>query len=902
MKKNDDKIAQELLAAACALGTRRSIQEKGELSDRAVKTILGLSNSILCLKGFKDPSGANAACTNCNVKEEAGKREAYYCLLSKDNKRRVIQIGTAELFLGYLVLTGKSVEKSVKVNDMLLNFLSILSISIENLKGHKLLQEINNTLQLKITESREIQRELKELTNKFKAIIAAIPDLIFEIDMEGRIFDYSAPRHELLYMPPENFLGKRMSEVLPDEVVDIVFKSVSFAIEQGYHQGLIYSIDLPSGRRWFELSMTVKPETRAPNLRFIALAHDITGRKIAEDALENYMQILQIIIDTMPNPVYYKDINLVYRGCNRAFEALINKNKIDFLGKLNSEIFSKEFLETYPLIDKDLLENPGVQIYESQIMDQQGMLRNVIVNKATYKIKNVVSGIVGVIQDITGLKQVEEALRQSEEQYRELVENITDVIFKLDLNGIITYISPAIERISAYHIDEITGKPISDFIYPDDLSGIRDIISSSISEPINFYDFRVLDKDKSVRYFRSSIRHTMKNGAVTGFNGAMIDITERKRIDQELIESRKKYQAFVEKINDVIFAIDSSGMILYISPSVNKITKRRQEEYIGKNMLKFIFNEDREITINRFQLITGGNGVVMPLEYRMIDNDGSLIWVRSSVNVERSENNAIASITGVISDITARRKAEEEITKLNEDLEQRVLERTAELSAANQELENFAYSASHDLRSPLRGIDGWSLALLEDYAGRLDEKGRGYLDTVRSEAQRMGRLIDAMLQMLGLFQCEMNREKVDLTGLALSVEKELRLEQPGRDAEFIIQPEMTTEGDERLIRIMLKNLLGNSWKFTDKCERAKIEFGVNRSGQIQVFFIRDNGVGFDMDYASKLFVPFQRLHTVEEYQGTGIGLATVQRIINRHGGSIWAEGQISRGATFYFII
>ncbi len=248
------------------------------------------------------------------------------------------------------------------------------------------------------------------------------------------------------------------------------------------------------------------------------------------------------------------------------------------------------------------------------------------------------------------------------------------------------------------------------------------------------------------------------------------------------------------------------------------------------------------------------------------------------------------------------RKALEEISRLNEELERRVAERTALLEATNKELEAFSYSVSHDLRAPLRGIDGFSQALLEDYADKLDATGRDYLERLRAGSQRMAQLIDDMLGLSRITRSELRREAVDLSAMAREIAEELRKSQPERCVEFIIAPDIVADGDPKLLRLMLGNLLGNAWKFTGKHTTARIEFGRKEQEGEAVFFVRDNGAGFDPAYSGKLFGAFQRLHSVAEFEGTGIGLATVQRIVHRHGGRIWAEGEVEKGATFYFTL
>jgi light-regulated signal transduction histidine kinase (bacteriophytochrome) len=244
----------------------------------------------------------------------------------------------------------------------------------------------------------------------------------------------------------------------------------------------------------------------------------------------------------------------------------------------------------------------------------------------------------------------------------------------------------------------------------------------------------------------------------------------------------------------------------------------------------------------------------------------------------------------------------EELLRANAELEQRLREYATNAEAATKELEGFCYSVSHDLRAPLRSIDGFTHALIESCSDKLDPVGREYLQRVRAASQRMGQLIDDLLHLSRVGRREMHMQEVNLSDLAVGVLRDLQSPEASRRVEVVITPELYGRGDERLLKIVLENLLGNAWKFTSKTSRARIEFGREEKDGREAFYVRDNGAGFDMTYADKLFMPFARLHSANEFPGTGIGLSIVQRIINRHGGRLWAEGKPGGGATIWFAL
>lgn len=351
----------------------------------------------------------------------------------------------------------------------------------------------------------------------------------------------------------------------------------------------------------------------------------------------------------------------------------------------------------------------------------------------------------------------------------------------------------------------------------------------------------------------------------------------------------------------VVIISDSHPMVTSLNQLTNSIYQQLIVTFLmttlvsGLVILAFI-NPLHQLAVYADQLGAGNLEITIPVE----EYEGEIALLGDRLN-----HMAIRlrdSISSLEERITNLKEAEEEIKTLNAKLEERVEERTQQLEMTNKELESFSYSVSHDLRSPLRAIDGWSSLLLEDYGGQLDSQAQQYLIRVHSETQRMGHLIDGLLQLSRLMRFDVQLKTVDLSAIVQNITLRLQEAEPQRQVEFVIQPNLSATGDSNLLEIALSNLLGNAFKFTGKMPFARIEFGQIDTARGVAFFVRDNGAGFDMTYAQKLFGTFQRLHKTAEFPGTGIGLATVQRIIRRHNGQIWAEAEVDQGATFYFTL
>ena len=441
------------------------------------------------------------------------------------------------------------------------------------------------------------------------------------------------------------------------------------------------------------------------------------------------------------------------------------------------------------------------------------------------------------------------------------------------------------------------------------------------------------------------------------YNEALIRKLEDKMLDLDqlnrtLAESEERFRRMAENAPDLIYRYEliPQKCFTYISPASVAVTGYTPEDHYNNPDLwfKLAHPDDRPLldSIVRGEFVPG-----QPVTLRWVRKDGQIIWTEQRNVSVLNEAGELIAIEGIARDITQRKQAEdqiladqvelkrllaeanqahqallivleeqkaaeEEIRRLNDELELRVRARTAQLLAANQELESFSYSVSHDLRAPLRAIEGFSAALVSGYANQMDEQGQFLLERIRQATGRMGQLIKDLLNLSRITRSEFIRQQVDLSQHAREIAAELQACEPQRQVVFTIAPEMIVQGDAHLLHIVLENILSNAWKFSTPRSSALVEVGYIRRAdlpeslaqpadsnpQSPVYFVRDNGVGFDMTYAGKLFAPFQRLHGMEEFPGTGIGLAIVKRIIALHGGRIWADAAVNQGSTFYFTL
>ena len=546
--------------------------------------------------------------------------------------------------------------------------------------------------------------------------------------------------------------------------------------------------------------------------------------------------------------------------------------------------------------------------------------------------------VVELGKEIAERKKAEKALLENEERLERIVTTIPDGITMVDHSGQITFANSAAEKILGLARSGITNR-----IYNDPSWEITAVDGSEFPDeqlPFN----RVLLTNKPVYGIEHAIKHpdgkriilSINSGPLSDTDGNFIgmvsslnDITERKQVEEALRVSEEKWRNLFEILPVGVSIINSNNTVTELNSALSQILDISKVGLLNGDYRrrKYFRSDNTPMSAEEFPSTRAAKEqkIIRNIEIGVEKENGTIIWtdvsaaplfsggsVTLTVDIterKRAEENFFAAqqelershkaLLGVAKD---QKEAEEQVRQLNAELDQRVKERTAQLEAAKQELEAFSYSVSHDLRAPLRALDGFSAALISDYQDKLDQQAQSYLTRIQEASRRMGQLIEDLLNLSRITCREVKLDRVDLSLLAMQIASELHSQTPERQVEFEISPDLVVRADPGLIKIAMENLLNNALKFSSKKETALIQVGVLDGSEGRVYFVRDNGAGFDMAYAHKLFTPFQRLHGTQEFSGTGIGLTIVQRIIARHGGRIWTEAAVNLGATFYFTL
>lgn len=671
--------------------------------------------------------------------------------------------------------------------------------------------------------------------------------------------------------------------------------------------------------RYIQASIHVQTNEASKPIAIFGTLLDITERKNTEKQLLRSKAKIEDLYENAPCGYHSLDSDGVIRKINRTELDWLGYESEELVGKVRFiDLISDEDVKVFQENFARFKREGSVQDLEFEMIRKDGSHFFVSVNAtAIYDEQGHYIASRSTLNDITERKKVQQSLAEKEQNLSKAQAIAHMGSWEWDIESGRQSWSDERFRILGLEPGSIVTNydAFLDFIVEEDRTFFITEIQKALDTSSTYRcEFRIRRPDGEIRHILGQGETVLSaDGKPIQMTGTTLDITERKLAEYELKKNQLELQhqsnilrAILDALPANLALLDNDGIIIAVNKRWEDFARQNglslQQFGVGTNYPKACYNatclnSEIQSTIDGLKNVLSGQSPQFVNEYDCHAPDQQR-WYRM-IAVPLSTEEQLGAVVMHL-DITESWQNKTEIEALNRQLEQRVKERTAQLEAANKELEAFSYSVSHDLRAPLRAIDGFSHMLSVDYGDSMDEKARRYLDRIQNAAKRMAELIDDLLQLSRVNRGELRFVEVDLSKMAQEILADLKQREPERKAEFLIAPDCRIFGDSQLLKIVLENLLANAWKFTRHREPTIIELGFYRSNEQTVYFVRDNGAGFNPKYTHKLFGAFQRLHSEDEFEGTGVGLATVQRIISRHNGSVWAESIPDEGATFFF--
>ncbi len=744
-------------------------------------------------------------------------------------------------------------------------------------------------------------------------VMQAARDAIVLLDSRGLVQDWNPAAERLFGHPRAEAVGKELTElIVPPAQRDAQRRTLLRHLRATGPRRTSHRMELTARRADglefpVELVIALDPAVQPPVL--VGFLRDITHRKHSEVALRNSEHQYRFLLESVTDyALFMLDPEGRVRTWNAGAERLLGSPARSIMGRPLATFFPAED-HRHRRLERDLARAAaeGRSKNESWCVRRDGSrFFAEWTFTAVRDSAGRLAGFTALARDITELRRAREALQHSEERYRRLVE-LSPIAVMLHRNERIIFCNAAALRLlQGQSAQELLGRSVLEFVSAKDRGKITERLRQlREGRTVPFLEETLVRLDGSTVEAEVAATPVLlpEDPQTPAVLLVAVDITERKRAERALRESEDRFRMAVEAVEDYgIYMLDPEGRVVSWNAGAERMAGYRTEEIIGRSCAVFFTPEDIQRGAPGQELKTAAEKGVARGESWAVRKDGTRFLAEWVLTAVREPDGRLTGFSGVIHDITERRRAEEEIARLYAEMEQRVTQRTAQLEAANQELEAFSYSVSHDLRAPLRHIEGFIDLLQQSAAGALDATSREHLRVITEAAHHMSRLIDALLSFSRMSRVPLRKVRVSLKNLVAAVRHDLRYDVEGRKIEWVIGELPEVLGDASLLRQVLFNLLSNALKYTRMRAVARIELGARSNNGEIVFFVRDNGIGFDMQYAGKLFGVFQRLHGMAEFEGTGIGLAIVRRIIQRHGGRVWAEGQPDAGATFYFAL
>ena len=629
---------------------------------------------------------------------------------------------------------------------------------------------------------------------------------------------------------------------------------------------------------------------------------DVTEQRQAEEKLRQASLYGRGLLEASLDPLVTISKDGKIMDANRATELATGVGRDELIGSDFCDYFSEP--DRARAGYQKVFAEETIRDYSLAIRHRAGQLMDVLYNATVYKNPaGEVEGVFAAARDITKRKSAEKALRESEGRYRSLVTATTQVIWTTDAKGEVFCDMPSWRSFTGLTYEQLQGWGWLESVHPEDRKRTAEIWRRAVTTR------SLYETEYRLRRFDGEYRHvsvrgvpvTDESGDIREWIGACTDITDRKHAEVELRESEEAFRTLAALVPQMVWMCMPDGLNVYFNERWVEYTGLSLEESYGRGWNTPFHPDDKQPAWNAWNKAVA-TGETYAIESRLRGKDGTYRWFLMRGVPLRDGSGNIVKWFGTCTDIHDLKGAQAELKDLNQELEKRVLNRTAQLQATNQELEAFTYSVSHDLRAPLRHISGFSKILSEDFAPVLPADAQHLVERISDGTRRMGMLVDDLLNLGRIGRHEVRLQVTGLDSLVADVLRELQPETDKRNVQWKIGRLPYVECDPPLLRQVFQNLLSNALKFTRPREKAIIEVGQEVRDGVPVVFVRDNGVGFSMKYADKLFGVFQRLHRAEDFEGTGVGLATVERIIRKHGGKIWAEAELDKGAKFYFTL
>ncbi len=768
-------------------------------------------------------------------------------------------------------------------------------------------------MMIDITEKRNTEKALKEKSQQMEAILDGTSTCIYLKHVKGKYMFINKQFEKLFHISREEIIGKTDYDIFPRENADLFRKNDQIIIQTEVTNEMEELVPQDDGIHTYISIKYPLYNIEGDIYGICGISTDITERKKIEEKLreneEKFTQLFKL------SPSLFGISRLsdgTYLEINDSFSSVLGFSREEVIGIPSSKLRILRGDERLKMIN-ELNKEGKLRNYEIKMFNKDGKELTGLFSAEIIEF-NREKCLLASVNDITERKKTKEALIQSEEKFSKAFQSSPTLYGLSDFEtGEYYEVNEAFCNNLEYSREEVIGKKSIDLkiLTSEDRIRMRDSMVA-IGGLRNFETPYYTKSGKKLRGLFSAEIMEIENKKL--ILASVYDITERIKMEEKLKESEERFRKISEQAL-VGITIMQDGRIVYINDTACIINGYSKEEMLSWSVEEFsntIHPEDKQMMINEEinQRKIEPNGGNKNLTFRLITKTDEIRWIELNsktiiLNGKRASLNLTRDISENIKANEIIKESEIALKKLNEELEQRVKERTIRLETINKELSSFSYSVSHDLRAPLRAISGFSQAIVEDYSKLLDDEGKHYLNRIRAGCLKMEGLINDLLNLSRLSQYKMKCEDFDLSSLVRTLANNLNEQMNydnSRKVIFNIKDNIDINGDYQLIKILIQNLLDNAFKFTKNKKEAIIEFNIiEQEGKI-VYYIKDNGAGFDMKRIDKLFGPFQRLHTSEEFKGIGIGLATVNRVINRHGGKVWAEGILNEGATIYFTL